>query len=442
MVVEFDAERLENAKQRAAKRISGKVNIPGFRKGKAPYRVIVKYIGEPAIVEEAVELITNDVYKEALDQTTLKPYGPGALEDYAVDPAPRFTFSVPLEPTIDLKDYRSVRVEWEPAAVEDEAVDRVLKSLQMEQAVVEDSQRPAALGDRVTLDIHSHIEPVEGDDDAEEVEYIHEHDGQFLLDDKDDVAPGFSAALVGSNPGDSKSFELTLAEDDKEYPGRTVHFAVTVKKVENVTLPVLNDDLIARVTKDEEKPLTLLEMRVRVRENLQRSLEENAKNEYAEKALNAMLDQAEIAYPEAMVADQVQRLLERFDEQLRRNKLTLQDYMRIYRRSIEELYQQYKPTAERIIRRGLVLREVGLAEGIEVSDDDMATRIDELVGTVSETERDQARQLFANAIMRDSMREDMTRDKVMERIVAIARGEAPELPVSPAAAQTSESEAE
>jgi len=450
MVVEFDAQKLEKAKQTAAKRISNKINIPGFRKGKAPYRVIAKYVGEEAIVEDAVEIISNDIYREALDESKLEPYGPGALEAYDVATTPTFTFSVPLQPTVDLKDYRGVRVEYTEPEVTDEQVEQVMKQLQMQHAVVEESSRPAALGDRVTLDVHSVIE-VEDDDEAEHddegeaeddgeheehehehdhgegVSFIHGHDQWFMLEPDEDPIPGFSEAIVGANTSDSLTFELTLPDDDEQYPGKTVKFDVTVKKIENVTRPALNDELAARVTAEEEKPLTLLELRMRVRENMQRDLEKQTNEEYGNRALDAMVEQAEIKYPEAMVMDQVQQLLQRLDDNLRQNRLTLNDYLQIYRRSINDLAAEYRPAAENIVRRSLIMREVGLAEKLDISDEALNARLDEMLDVVDEAEKAQARELLANDMMRDSVRENMMRERIMERITAIARGEEPEL---------------
>ena len=113
MVVEFDVERLAEAKKKAAQKIGKQVNVPGFRKGKAPYSIIAKYVGEAAIVDEAIELISNDIYKEALTESGLDPYGPGSVDKYDLDPAPKLTFTVPLQPKVDLKGYRDVRLPYQ-----------------------------------------------------------------------------------------------------------------------------------------------------------------------------------------------------------------------------------------------------------------------------------------------------------------------------------------
>ncbi len=430
MVVEFDVERLADAKKKAAQKISKQVNIPGFRKGKAPYNIIAKFVGEAAIIDDAMELISNDIYKEALDQSGLDPYGPGAVDKYDLDPSPKFTFTVALQPTVSLKDYRAIRVPYEIDEVKDEAVDRSMRALLLQHAVIEESQKPAALGDRVTLDIHSFVLPAEGSE-AEKEEFVHDHDGQFVLNEDDEIAPGFNDAVVGVVPGDKREFELTLAEDDGQFPGRKVSFEIAAKKVENVTMPALNDDFAARVTEKEEKPLTLLDLRVRMRENLQRMGAQMRDEQYLDKVINAVIDGAEISYPEAVVADQIEDMMRRFDQRLReQNKLTLRDYLQIARMTPEQLYAQYKPSAETAVKRSLVMREIARAEKLIVTDDDVAAEQERMMMTFGDDEdaQAQARTLFGHPMMLDQMRENLTRDRVLERLIAIGKGEAPEVP--------------
>ncbi|MCC6803682.1 MAG: trigger factor [Anaerolineae bacterium] len=470
VTVEIDAERLDAAKQKAAQQISRRVNIPGFRKGKAPYRILLNYVGEPAILEDAVELLSQEVYMEVLPQTDLDPYGPGTLTDVKSDLAtPTFVYVVPLQPSIDLKDYRSVRLPYETPEVTDDAVNRSMKNLQEQQAVVEPSSQPAVLGNRVTLDLHSyilgeHVEPeaaAEADDaDADEEQhehdhdehdhdhehghshgdedegtpYLHEHDLQLLLDEDDEPQPGFSEALVGVYVGDSRSFELTFPDDAEEYEdmaGKTVKYYVDVKKVETLTMPELTDEFAARVTKDEEKPLTLLELRMRVRENMTSMSEQSYRSEYVRKALDEVVEQAEIKFPEAMVADQVDSFLRDFDQRLRQQGITLQDYMKIYQKTAEDLYNDYKESAEQSVRRSLALREIADAEQLEVTDERVEQEIDRIVGQFDEERRGAIRQMFeAQPNMRDSVRNDLMRDVVLERVAAIARGEAPTITAS------------
>ncbi len=482
VTVEIDSQRLDAAKQKAARQISQKVNIPGFRKGKVPYRVLVNYVGEPAITEEAVELLGQEVYKEMLPQTGLDPYGPGTLTDVKAEEAtPTFTYIVPLQPSIDLAGYRSVQLPYEEPEVTDENVNRALKNLQEQQAVVEASSQPVALNNRVTLDLHSYILDGHEEEAAEESEageaeasaeadaatdehthehdeeahdhdhdhdheddhghshiagedgtpYIHEHDLQLVLDDDDEPTPGFNEALLGANAGDHRQFVLTFPDDAEEYEdmaGKTVKYFVDVKKVETLTLPELTDEFAARVTQDEEKPLTLLELRMRVRENLVNRLDENYRSEYVRKALDQIVEGANIKFPEAMVADQVDRFLQDLDQRLRQQGITLQDYMKIYQKTADDLYNDYRENAEQTVRRSLVLREIAEAEQLEVTEAQIDEQIEKIVSQFDDERQATIRQMFTRQKnMRESVRSDLLRDAVLERIAAIAKGEAPAL---------------
>lgn len=466
--VELDADRLERAKQDAARRLSKRVNIPGFRKGKIPYRILLNYVGEPAVMEEAVEILGNDIYKEALQESGVEPYGPGELEDFKVEPQPTFTFVVPLQPEVTLNDYRSVRVDYNAPVVEDEDVNRSLKALQDQQALVEESNKPVELGNRVTADIHAEVlpeasaegeqaaeEPADETDDAEhEHEHdehaphtpgaeplLHEHDAMLILDEEhNEPAPGFRDALVGAAVGERREFELTYPDNADEYEdlaGRRAKFYVTVKKIETVTLPALNDDLAARLTAEEEKPLTLLELRMRVRENLQKAADQRKKSEYAQQALDKMVEQATISFPDALVNDQIEDYLERLDRDLRQRGLTLDDYMRISGKSREDLYNDYRETAVMNLKRSLVLREVLQTEGVAVEEQTIDEEIERILSQFGE-QAEGLRSMFANPNMRNNVRNDLLEQHVLDRIVAIAKGEAPEPGVSSAAPDADE----
>lgn len=485
--VELDTDRLEQAKQTAARQLAKRVNIPGFRKGKVPYKILVNYVGEGALLDDAVEILGNEIYKEALDQSGVDPYGPGELEDFTVDPAPVFKFVVPLQPVVNLNDYRSVRVEFVPPVVEDEDVNNSLKMLQEEHALVEESHKPAALGNRVTVDIHAVLLPQAGaeteeetaspapDEGADETEahdhehehahplegegepLIHQHDAQFLLDaEHGEPAPGFRDALIGANVDETREFELTYPNDPDEYEdlaGRNARFHVTIKKVETITLPALNDDFAARMTKlvmgeaperpegEEEKSLTLLELRMRVRENLQKAAEQRARSEYAQQALEKMVEQADISYPEAMVSDQIEDYLERVDRDLRQRGLTLDDYMRITGKTRENLYEDYRETAVSNLERSLVLREIVQGEDISVDEPAVSEEVERILDGYG-AQGEQLRSLFDNPNMRASVRSDLLEQRVFDRIVAIAKGEAPELNATPALVESDEQSAQ
>ncbi|MDZ4769691.1 MAG: trigger factor [Chloroflexota bacterium] len=484
LIVEIDDAMYNSAREKAARTLSKKVNIPGFRKGKAPLRIIVNYIGEAGLIEETVDQMSQEVYRQALIQSAVDPYGPGELVEVKTDVIPpSLIYIVPLQPTIELGGYRDMRLPYEPAPVTDEQVDRAMKALQQENALVEESARPAVLGNRVVLGLHSYfvdgivvddavgdetismdedlldaldeaaelLEEDEFDDeddhdghghaaidaymsDDQEV-YLHEHAMQFMLDSAEEPAPGFSEALVGITPGETREFTLTFPAEytgqvqGGTLVGRTVNFVVNASKVESLTLPALTDDFAARVSKDEEKPLSLLELRIRMRENLGKAVDQRYQNEFIRQALEVLVRDATLAYPERMVVEHVESLLQEFDERLRRGGMTLDDYMKINQKTAEAVFADWRSAGVNSVERALVLQGLVNAERLSVDETRVEAELDRFVASFAEETRPIIRQQIAkDESMRDSVRSSVLQDMVFERLIAIAKGEAPPLP--------------
>ncbi len=455
--VEIDSQRMDKAKTQAARKIARRINIPGFRKGKAPYRIVAGYVGEAAIIEDAVEVLGNEVYKELLKQSDIEPYGPGSLEDFKLDEAPIFIFTVPLQPTVQLNDYRAIREDYEAPTVDDDMVDRAMLELRYQHALVEDSSSTVAPHNRVMVDIHSEFiddapEPdaADSEDDAPAAatlpakgdEFVHRHDALIVLDPENEpVLPGFIAALAGAAVDEEREFELIIPDDSeayKEIAGRTVNFHVTVKRIETVTLPELNDEFAARVTEEEETPLTLLELRMRTRKQLEEEAERLQENEYANKVLDKIVEQATIAFPDQMVMDQAEDMVGEFEQRLRQQRITLNDYYKIANTTREAILEQYREPAVRYIQRSLTLREIMLHEQVKIDAADINAEVDRILSQFGD-ESERFRQFFDTPQMRESITNDLLTRKVMARIGQIGKGEAPDL--SDEAAQESVIEA-
>lgn len=495
--VELETAKLEQAKQQAARKLSQKYNIPGFRKGKAPYKIIQQFFGDAPILEDAIEILGNDLYKQALDESGVEPYGPGQLEDFKIDP-PSITFVVPMQPTVNLGDYRSLRMDFHAPQIEDEQVERAMRQLREDNALYEESREAVAPGNRVTMELyaklieddkpavesaeHSHDKGEEHNHDEGEVdatehsheagdadthdhdegeehdhdhshghdhahghdhglgggEFIHEHDAVMILgEENEEPAPGFRQAVFGAALDEEREFELEFPNDQEEYveyAGKRANFKLKVKKIETVTLPALNDDLAARVTAKEETPLTLLQLRIRMREELQKAAEQRAKGDYAGEALDVLVEKATVAFPDIMIDDQTETYLERLDQDFRRQGLTLEDYMRIANKQRDELKVSYRDVAVKNLKRALVLREIRSAEKLEVTDEAINAEIDRMLGRFGE-QAESLRSVLDTPQMRESITNDLLEQGTLDRIVAIAKGEAPLLePETPAAA--------
>ena len=162
LTVEVENEKLSEAKIRAARQLAKKVKIPGFRPGKAPYQVVVRQIGDAAILEEAMELLIDDIYPKVIEEADIHPYGPGKLEQIVSTEPPTFEFVIPLEAKVVLGDFRSIRRPYELKEIPEQDVENVLDDLRERQAVIEPVDRPAQPGDLVDVRLSAVTNPTCG----------------------------------------------------------------------------------------------------------------------------------------------------------------------------------------------------------------------------------------------------------------------------------------
>jgi trigger factor len=472
LTVEVDAERLDKALHQAARKLSKKGRIPGFRPGKAPFNVVMNMYGHEYVLAEALDDLGNEIYREALDAAEIQPYAPGSL-DQVEDEGHKLVFVVPKRPTVDLGDYREIRVDYEVPEVTDEMVNRAMENLRQSQALLEPADRPAKLTDQVTL---SHIsvvalpdsvededESAEGESDEEgtaqgkvdtasdadsasgeadieddqeadapddedmEQVVLHEHNfDRVLVDDEDDLFPGFSVQLVGLSTGDEKQFDLKIPDDydDEELAGRSLRCDLHVDKVQARTVPDWSDMLAKRISQDKLE--TILELRVETRKNLQQSAENLADRQLAVEALDTLVEGASISYPEEFLQDYITDLLVDLEQNvLRQQGLTLKDYLRITAQTEENLRENYRDSGIKRAKRSLALSELVRQEQLDASDEDIDSEIDRIVASIGGEQSSRFRQFLSTQQSRTNIGADLVTSRAMERLAAIAKGENP-----------------
>ena len=213
MTVEVDEKQTDKLLKSAARRIARQVRIPGFRPGKAPYRVIVQRFGEDVIREEALDDLSKSVFEQALEQADVEPYAPAQLEDVSWDPL-MMKVRVPVAPVVDLGHYRAMRMEVEPVDVSEAELDEGLEELQDEYATWNSVERPAQLGDLMTMAVKEQV----GDETLAENENV-----EFELTevDEDRESPDLTTPLIGLSVSEESEFSVTYPErvQDPRYAG-------------------------------------------------------------------------------------------------------------------------------------------------------------------------------------------------------------------------------
>jgi trigger factor len=423
LTVEVEQERVERALKQAARRIARQVSIPGFRKGKAPYHIIVQQFGEGALYDEALDPLGQEVYKEALDNSDLEPYAPGSLDDVQLDPMV-LTFTVPLRPEIDLKDYRKIRVKREKIKVTKQEIQDALEAMRGEQAVLEPVERAIAFGDVATLDLKGTIVMEEG---SEPETLIQRPDAAILIEEDDTYPlPGFGKQVVGMQAGEERSFSLPVPEDffeNEELANSEASFEVKCIEVKRRDLPDLDNEF-AQSVGDFEKVKNL---RAHVEEDLMKHKQLHADEEYGSEAMEAVVEKADLSYPPIMVEEWVDGMVDNFQQTLGgQQNLTLDDYFSIADTDMDSLREDFREDAEKNLQRALVMGKLVEEEQLGVGDDEIADEIETMLLSAGQ-QAALARHFLQSDETKDEIRNNLLVQKVRERLVAIAKGEAPPL---------------
>ncbi len=437
-------ERVEKELRKAASKAAGKYRIPGFRKGKAPFNLIIQQVGLPTLLNEFAEELGQELFKEAIAQEKIEPYAAAMLEDMQINPL-TYTLLVPLEPEVKLGDYRSLRVEEEQSQVGEEEIERQLEQIREQYSSWQTVERPSQFGDLMTVDIRSVITEADGSETI-----VMAETGWDVTPDEENPSdpPGLDGALVGLATGDEKEFDLSWPEDSRSmYAGKTAHFRVTVQEIQTYQKAELNDDLAKLVGPDFE---TIDELKENSGASLSRAESRRLELEYTEKVLARLVEISELDYPPAVIEDQLDAMMKDLEQRLRAYGIDDMDY---YFKQTNQDKDEYRnsliPDATRIAQNNLALSELIRAEGIEATDEDIDVKLEEMFGVGDEegnegeaNQRDAMRSMLRGNAGRSILVGQILHEKGIKRLLAIVRGEEIPEPVAPAPASENGTAAE
>ena len=372
--VEFDTDLLNNAKQRAARKISQQTKIPGFRPGKAPYNIVLRTAGEAAILEEAMEILIDDQYPKIIEESKLKPYGPGQLENIVSFDPPIFEFKVPLEAEVTLLDYQAIRIPYELPFVEDNDVDRVLKDLQERQAVLSPVERPAQIGDQVFIRLSGNrLEPEEGESSV----LVTDRPMPITITSGDEISPtewpfpGFSLSLVNLTAGDQKSLIHTFPEDADftSLRGKSAEFSIIVENVKSRTIPDINNEFAQTIGEYE----TIDALRNDIRASLETERREDYDDGYNDKIMEELFKLATWKYPPQMLDHEIELFKDQLGNRIAQQNIDMETYLKIRQLDEAGLKEEITPLAEQRMKRTLVLLEIARQHDIKVNEKELET---------------------------------------------------------------------
>ncbi len=411
--VEVEPEEEERSLEEAYRRLVKRADIPGFRKGKAPRAMFERYIGREALLQEAIERLVPRLLNQAIEEQELNPIAQPEVEITQTEPV-TFKATVPVSPTVELRSYKEIRIDPEPVEVAEEEANKVIEQLRQQYAPWAPAERPVQPDDLVTMDVEGKVGE-ESLDKREDIQYQVLRDFAFPV-------PGFSEKLVGLEKGKEAEFTISFPADHErsELAGQECWFKVLVSEIKEKKLPELNDEFAKSVSEEFE---TFDALRERIASNLRSMAEEQARRNYGEKAIDAVVEQAQVDFPPVLVERDIDGLIGEQERELRANKMSLEDYLTRMKMSGEQLREELRPIATKRVARSLVLGKVSEEENIEVGDEEIDGEIETMAQAAGE-KGDELREFFKSPIGRRSLQQMLLARNTVKRLVDIASGEA------------------
>jgi trigger factor len=416
LTVIVEPENFEGAKRRAARQLSKKYKIPGFRPGKAPFAVVQKHLGDGAITEQAIGNLIDEIYPKAIEEADLKPYGPGSLEEMSsMDPL-TFEFLVPLVPEVELSDYQDIRIEFQTKEVKEENIQEVINNLRESQATIEAVERPIEEGDMVYITLSG---DKKGEEDPEKKVLLEERRYPVIIEKEDATQeseypfPGFSRKLIGLSVGDKKSFQNTFKKDYEfeELQGVTGIYKVTVEEIKGRSLPEVNDDFAKSVGNYE----TVEDLNTEIRQTLEEQFESEQLSEYDSQIIDVLAENSTIKYPPQMLEDEIDDFIHDLEHRLANQGLTIDLYLKSRSIEMSGLRDEVRDNAEARMKRGLILMEVANMEKISIPQEEITERVQKTLQEVAAYYSEEEANRLGTGANLENLRSRIATDEIISR---------------------------
>ena len=368
-VVSFEftvsADEFEKGVEKAYRKNVGKINIQGFRKGKAPRKIIERYYGAEIFYEDAVNIVLPDAYDNAVKENNIFPVDQPEIDikgEIEKGKDITFTAKVTVKPEFELGEYKGVKAQKVTSRVLKKDIEAELeKKREMNSRMVPVEDRPIEKDDVANIDFEGFCDGVPFDGGKGEGFDLTIGSGQFI--------PGVEEQLIGKNIGDEVDVNVTFPEEyhAEELKGKPALFKVKINSIKVKELPELDDEF----AKDVSEFDTLEDLKKDIKENLSKAGKENAAHKTEENVINAVCDATEIDIPDAMINSQIDKMLRDFDMNMRYQGLNLEQYLKYTGMTVDKMRAQFKDDAAKNVKTSLVLEKICEAEGIDASEDEI-----------------------------------------------------------------------
>lgn len=429
LIVETEQELFEKAKRQAAKELAKGKKIPGYRPGKAPYKLIVNHFGEAAIIDHALEHFLDEIYPQVIDEIEGEPYGPGQVKEIKSLEPPSIILHVPLQPEVEVGEYREIRLPYEKTAVGDDKVDEILDRMLAQQANIETVDHPAEEGNLVDTSLDGRA--VDSDPEDEESYLLKNQPLPVMIkaQDEDDSKewpfPGFSRQLLGVSGGDKLELTHNFSDDedvDEDYRGKEVLYTVNVNGIRERVLPALDVEFVKKISDKE----TVEDLKDQIMEELSAQQAMEDENAYINTILDKILEEAEVKYPPQMVDGEIDGEIKELEYQLNSQGMDLEMYLKIQDMDEEGLRDQIRPNAETRITRGLLIGKISEAEDLDIKAEDITNEYKSILDNhfgEDEEGRTAYMQSGESVALLNRVSSQMVTKKALDFLMAVAQGE-------------------
>lgn len=362
LTIVVSGQELENAKEKAYHKNVGKIAVPGFRKGKAPRKIIEKLYGDGVFFEDAVNICYPDAYEKAIEEAKIVPVGRADVDITEAD-GEGFTFvaTVPVEPEVEIGEYKGLTAEKEEPKVEEEDIKQELDRLAKRTARTENVEREAKAGDTAVIDFEGFIDGVPFDGGKGENYSLVLGSGNFI--------PGFEDQIAGHKAGEDVEVALNFPEDyhAEELKGKPAVFKCKIHEVQETILPEMDDEF----AKDVSDFDTLDELKKDIENKILENRRQAADHDYEEKLLDGVLEGLKADIPEAMFESQLDNIVNDFGYRVQMQGIGLEQYIAMNGMDMTSFRKLFRDQAERQVKVRLALQKIAEKENFEISDDDI-----------------------------------------------------------------------
>ncbi len=369
IVVEIDKELMEKGINAAYLKARKQIAIPGFRKGKAPRKMIEAMYGAHVFYEDGLEEIFPEVYQFAVIEQDVKAIGRPSLEDMQIseENIVTLTLSTEVYPEVTLGQYKGLEVEKAEVSVSDEQVQAELDRMAQNVASTETVERAAEMGDTANIDFEGFDNGVPFDGGKGDNFDLKLGSGQFV--------PGFEEQIVGMNAGEEKDINITFPEDyHAELAGKAVVFHVKLNKVTATNVPELDDEF----AKDVSEFDTLDELKADIRAKALESAEKQADSAFENAAVEKAAENVTVDMPAALIESELDNQMDRFGYQLQMSGYSMEQYARMMGGDVSTMRNAFRPAAEKQAKINVTLEKIAEVEGIEITEEDLTAEFEAL----------------------------------------------------------------